>query len=256
MMDSNVIWQSQRQYHILGISQYALYLILGIFICWFCWFVLFLESLWYGLLALALSVFYYFEIYKALNFKSMFLDNNGLSIQTRLGGNVFYSYGSFTIKYSLAIGIRFFERVEIYDVNHHNKSFIFPCGYDSLGSFKANQEFKQLCTKHTQQALDSMNPQEKANLYKLYQSNIEIFFNETINHNVFAIDFSPYKKELKKYFYDELQEALQALNTKEKAMLYENYKVLFERTKSIQYNIDYFVPYRQEIESYLKDKND
>ena len=115
MIDSNnnVVWQSQRQYHLLGIFQYILYFILGIFICWFCWFVLLRESLWYALLALGLSMFYCFEIYKALNFKSMFLDNNGLSIQTRFSGNVFYPYGSFGICNSLAIGIRFFERIEI-----------------------------------------------------------------------------------------------------------------------------------------------
>ena len=199
---SNIIWHSQRQYYTIGIFQYVLYFILGIFICWFCWFVLLKESLWYGLLALTLSIFYYFEIYKAFNFKFMFLDNKGLSIQTRLSGNVFYPYGSFGICNSLAIGIRFFERVEIYNVNYHNKIFLFPCGYDSLGSFKNNQEFKELCTKHTNQSLQSMNLQEKANLYKLYHSNIEYIFNETRNHNVFTIDFSPYMAEIESYLKD------------------------------------------------------
>ena len=204
MIDSNnnVVWQSQRQYHLLGIFQYILYFILGIFICWFCWFVLLRESLWYALLALGLSMFYCFEIYKALNFKSMFLDNNGLSIQTRFSGNVFYPYGSFGICNSLAIGIRFFERIEIYNANYRSRIFLFPCGYDSLGSFKNNQAFKELCTKYTQQALKSMNLQEKANLYKIYQSNIEHIFNETRNHNVFTIDFSPYKAEIESYLKD------------------------------------------------------
>lgn len=193
MIDSrnNIIWQSRRQYHVIGVFQYALYIILGIFMCGFCLFALLKESLWYGLLVLVFC----FEIYKALNFKSMFLNNEGLFIQTRFSGNVFYPYGSFGICYSLATGIRFFERIEIYDVNHRNKIFLFPCGYDSLGSFKNNQEFKALCTKHTNQALESLNLQEKVNLYKLYQSHIECIFDEERNHNIFTIDFSPYKAE-------------------------------------------------------------
>lgn len=47
-----------------------------------------------------------------------------------------------------------------------------------------------------------MNLQEKANLYNLYQDNIEYIFNETRNHNVFIIDFSPYKAEIESYLKD------------------------------------------------------
>ncbi|RDU59680.1 hypothetical protein CQA53_11330, partial [Helicobacter didelphidarum] len=175
MIDShnNIIWQSQRQYHVIGVFQYALYIILGIFMCWFCLFVLLHESLWYGLLALVFC----FEIYKALNFKSMFLNNKGLFIQTRFSGNVFYPYGSFAICYSLATGIRFFERIEIYGVNHRNKIFLFPCGYDSLGSFKNNQEFKELCAKYTQNALETMDTKSRVALFLKYYEHIEIIFN-------------------------------------------------------------------------------
>ncbi|HEB7552917.1 TPA: hypothetical protein RZH74_001622, partial [Campylobacter coli] len=50
--------------------------------------------------------------------------------------------------------------------------------------------------------LETMNLEEKVNLYKLYQANIEIFFNQEIDHNVFIIDFSPYIQEIKTYLKD------------------------------------------------------
>lgn len=159
------------------------------------------ESMWYYLLALVLSIFYYFEIHKALNFKSMVLTNKGLLLKMRFEKDIFYPYGSFVAQFIIRRMIRF-EEVVSFMSNNICKSFAMPNGYDSLGSFKNNQEFKELCTKYTNQALESLNPQEKANLYKLYQSNIENFFGEIINHNVFIIDFDPYKAEIESYLKD------------------------------------------------------
>lgn len=192
-----VVWKSKRKFYLLAILQYALYFGMAIFFCWFCWFVLLKESLWYLPLALGLSIFDVFEIYKALNFKSMYLTKKGLLLKTRFNGNIFYPYGSFAINSSIAVGIRFFERIEIHNIKYcKEKSFIFPCGVDSFGSFQNNHMFKELCTNYTQQALETINLEEKVNLYKLYRLNIEYFFSEEINHNVFTIDFSPYKAEI------------------------------------------------------------
>lgn len=71
-----------------------------------------------------------------------------------------------------------------------------------LAVLKIIKNLKSYAPKYTNQALESLNPQEKANLYKLYQSNIENFFGEIINHNVFIIDFDPYKAEIESYLKD------------------------------------------------------
>ncbi|HEB7537195.1 TPA: hypothetical protein SB588_001731 [Campylobacter coli] len=202
MNNSTLPWKSKRKFYFLAILQYIIYLALGLFVCWFCWFVLLKESLWYGFFAFG-SLYYVFELHRALNFKSIILTEQGLILKMRwFDTEIFYPYGSFTMSYDIAYGIRFFERIEIQNIKHIRKEFIFPCGVDSFGSFENNHTFKELCTKYTQKALETMNLEEKVNLYKLYRANIKIFFNQEIDHNVFIIDFSPYIQEIKTYLKD------------------------------------------------------
>ena len=253
-MAKDLEWQNERNINFWNFFSHFIYPFGLVLLMLVVGYIAFHYHILFGSILICIVGFFIYKVfYCYFNLKAMLLTTKGLELHTRFDGVISYCYGTFTIKKNIergTFGISASDKITIASTYQRGIMFYSPVQYLRIDKSGA------ILSQHTQQALESMNPQEKANLYKLYQSNIEIFFNETINHNVFAIDFSPYKKELKKYFYDELQEALQALNTKEKAMLYENYKVLFERTKSIQYNIDYFVPYRQEIESYLKDKND
>ncbi|TLD82990.1 hypothetical protein [Helicobacter trogontum] len=199
---SSIIWKGKRKFYLITTLFYLIYLIFGIFISCFFWTGLLQKSFWYILIAIPLTLFSLYEVYKALNLKAVLLTQNGLLLKTLFNGDVFYPYGYFTAGSSLAIGIKYFERVSVDNTNHSKMEFLFPYGYDSLGSFKNNQEFKALYTKHTNQALESLNLQDKVNLYKLYQSNIECIFDEERNHNIFTIDFSPYKAEIDTYLKD------------------------------------------------------
>lgn len=201
MDNITILWQSKRKIIYFSLFFYILYFVLGIFICWFCWFVLLRESLWYGLLATLLTIFFISEAYEALNLESITLTDKGLILKMKFNKKIFYPYGKFTIQ-SVIRGLIRFEEVLSFISNQNCKTFKMLNGYDAFGSFYNNQEFKELCTKHTNQALQSMNLQERANLYKLYQDNIEYIFNETRNHNVFTIDFSPYKAEIESYLRD------------------------------------------------------
>ncbi|TLD84793.1 hypothetical protein [Helicobacter sp. MIT 05-5294] len=249
-----IIWESEKKFCLVAILQYLIYFIVGILLSCFSWAILLQESFLYIILTIPLTLFFVYEIYKAINLKSAFLTQNGLLLQTRLKGTIFYPYGHFVIGFSLAVGIRYFERISVYGINHKNIEFVFPCGYDSLGIFKNNKDFKQFCTHYTQNALETMNTKEKVMLYKLYRQNIEIIFNEERNHNVFTLDFKPYEEEIKKYFCNELRKTLETMNSKEKVILYKNYKVWFEKTKNLQYNMDCFTSYMEEMESYLREK--
>ncbi len=121
---------------------------------------------------------------------------------TRFSGDIFYLYGDFVIRFDIPIGIRFCEDITITNTKQQNRTFPFPCGYDSFGSFENNQVFKEICTKHAQQALESMDIDKKAELYKIYTRNIIIIFNEERNSNVFMVDFLPYKQEIENYLRD------------------------------------------------------
>lgn len=99
------------------------------------------ESMWYYLLALVLSIFYYFEIHKALNFKSMVLTNKGLLLKMRFEKDIFYPYGSFVAQFIIRGMIRF-EEVVSFMSNNICKSFAMPNGYDSLGSLKIIKNLK------------------------------------------------------------------------------------------------------------------
>lgn len=115
--------------------------------------------------------------------------------------DIFYPYGQFTIQSVIRGRVRIEETLSFIS-NQNCKTFTMPNALDAFGNFYNNQAFKELCTKYTQQALESMSLQERANPYRLYQSNIEHIFSETRNHNVFTIDFSPYKTEIESYLKD------------------------------------------------------
>ncbi|XAK45722.1 hypothetical protein AAID97_04215 [Campylobacter coli] len=82
MNNSTLPWKSKRKFYFLAILQYIIYLALGLFVCWFCWFVLLKESLWYGFFAFG-SLYYVFELHRALNFKSIILTEQGLILKMR-----------------------------------------------------------------------------------------------------------------------------------------------------------------------------
>lgn len=201
MNNITILWQSRRKIIYPSLFFYILYFIFGIFMCWFCWFVLIKESLWYVLLAMLLTIFFISEAYEALNLESITLTDKGLILKMKFDKDIFYPYGQFTIQ-SVIRGVIRFEEDLSFISNQNCKTFKMPNGYDTFGNFYNNQTFKDLCTKYTQQALESLNLQERANLYKLYQSNVEHVFNEIRNHNVFTIDFSLYKAEIESYLKD------------------------------------------------------
>lgn len=255
-----ILWKPKRKFYFLAILQYAIYFGMAIFFCWFCWFVLLKESLWYFILALGLSIFFAFESYKALNFQSMLLTEKGLLVKTRFNGEIFYPYGKFVMSYSIAVGLRFFERITIHNPNN-KKEFLFPCGYDSLGNFENNQAFKELCTTYTQQALESMDTEKIVELYILYANNIEYIFNEERSNNVFTIDFSPHQELLKEYFCKEIQNTFNSLSANKQLSFYRGYeqgcnnRKLYNTKKDLRFDMDYLAPYKDRIES-LKDKNE
>lgn len=197
-----IIWQGKRKYHSVGVFQYMLYFIVGAFFMWFAWILVLDISLWFLIFAIIYNAFMLWQIYNASNFKSIHLTQQGLVLFTRFSGDIFYRYGDFVIRFDIPIGIRFCEDITITNTKQQKRSFIFPCGYDSFGSFENNRDFKELCTKYTQQALESMDIIEKTNLYKIYTINIVIMFNEERNSNVFMIDFLPYKQEIEHYLRD------------------------------------------------------
>lgn len=202
MNNSTLLWKSKRKIIPFSLFFCSLYFILAFFVCWFCWFVLLKESSWYGLLAIFITFFYISELYETLNFKSIILTEQGLILKMRwFDTEIFYPYGSFTIKSITMQFIKFDETISFLS-NTTIKNFKMLNGFESFGSFENNHTFKELCTQYTQKALETMNLEEKVNLYKLYRANIEIFFNQEIDHNVFIIDFSPYTQEIKTYLKD------------------------------------------------------
>lgn len=197
-----IIWEGKKKYHPAGVFQYMLYFIIGAFYMWFSWIMVLHISLWFLIFAISYNAFMLWQIYNIINFKSIHLTQKGLVLATRFSGDIFYLYGDFVIRFDIPIGIRFCEDITITNTKQQNRTFPFPCGYDSFGSFENNQVFKEICTKHTQQALESMDIDKKAELYKIYTRNIYIIFNEERNSNVFMVDFLPYKQEIENYLRD------------------------------------------------------
>ena len=197
-----ILWESKKKYHPVGAFQYMLYFIVGAFFMWFSWILVFNISLWWLIFAISYNAFMLWQMYNAINFKSIHLTQKGLVLATRFCGDICYLYGDFVIRFDIAIGIRFYEDITITNTKQQNRTFLFPCGYDSFGSFENNQGFKEICTIKTQQTLESMDIDKKAYLYKIYALNIDIIFNEKRNSNVFIIDFLPYKQEIEHYLKD------------------------------------------------------
>lgn len=166
---------------------------------WFSWILAFNISLWFLVFAISYNAFMLWQIYNAINFKSIYLTQKGLFLTTRFNGDIFYQYGDFVICFYIRVGIMFFEEITIINTKQQKRSFLFPCGYDSFGNFENHQVFKEICTKNTQQALESMDIDKKAKLYKPYTRNIQIIFNGERNSNVFMIDFLSYKQEIENY---------------------------------------------------------
>ncbi|MGX3044327.1 hypothetical protein [Helicobacter sp. T3_23-1056] len=194
-----ILWEGKRKYHPAGVFQYMLYFIVGAFFMWFSWILVFKISLWWLIFAISYDAFMLWQMYNAINFKSIHLTQKGLVLTTRFGGDICYLYGDFVIRFDIPIGIRFCEDITITNTKQQNRTFPFPCGYDSFGSFENNQDFKEICTTKTQHALESMDIDKKAYLYKIYTLNVGMIFNEERNSNVFIIDFLPYKKEIEHY---------------------------------------------------------
>lgn len=208
-----------------------------------------------SILICIVGFFIYKVFYCYFNVKAMFLTTNSLELHTRFGGVISYDYGTFTIKKNIergTFGISVSDRIAIASTHQRGIMFYSPVQY--LGIDKSSA----ILSKHTQQVLESMSIQNIAEIYLLYQDNIEYIFNEIRNHNVFTIDFSPYKESLKKLFAKEIQETLSHLSIQEQAKFYQFYQKSCRHKSglSLEYDLSYFDPYKAEIESYLRDKNE
>ena len=125
-----ILWEGKRKYHPVGVIQYGLYFVIGVFIAWFSWILAFKISLWFLIFAIIYNAFMLWQIYNVSNFKSIRLTQKGLVLTARFSGDIFYLYGDFVICFDIAVGIRFFEEITITNTKQQKRIFIFPCGYD------------------------------------------------------------------------------------------------------------------------------
>ena len=256
-MTKDLEWQNERNIDFWNFFSHFIYPFGLVLLMLVAGYIAFYYHILFGsILICIVGCFIYKVFYYYFNLKAMLLTNKGLELHTRFsGGIVSYPYGTFTIKKNVERGTYGISASDIITIaSTHQRGIMFYSPVQYLGIDKSSA----ILSKHTQQALESIPIQDIAEIYLLYQDNIEYIFNETRNHNVFTIDFSPYKESLKKLFAKEIQETLSHLSIQEQAKIYQSYQKACRHKSglSLEYDLSYFDPYKAEIESYLKDKNE
>ncbi len=193
-----IIWEGKKKYHPIGITSFICFWCAGGLAIWTMWYFMLVESLWYSVpLICFVGIACRFGYY-CMNLRKIYLTTTGLWIHTRFNGDTFYPYGYFVIESQTSGGFQNWESIEIHCPQKPTQTFMFPVGRGSMGVFMNNDDFKRICSKQTQKALESMSIKDIASLYAIFiKFEPKEFFMPS--YNVFNIDFSIYKQNINTY---------------------------------------------------------
>ncbi|MGX3044325.1 hypothetical protein [Helicobacter sp. T3_23-1056] len=203
-----ILWEGKKKYHPVGLFLFIAFWCGGGLAIWTMWHFMRVESLWYGVPLICFVGIACLFGYYCINLRKIYLTTKGLWIHTRFNGDIFYPYGYFVVHYMVGSMISFAEFDTIHSPQKSSKTFMFPVVRGSMGVFMNNDDFKRICSKQTQKALESMSIKDIVNLYDNYTNYAEpkryftikhYFPTNDMIHNVFVIDFSLYRQELECY---------------------------------------------------------
>lgn len=206
---SEVLWESNLALHNTSTMAILTFIVIKLFIVFICiWifiagFKLLENNSILGYITLFLDsvyIFLGFFIYSTLDFKKIILTQNGLILKTRFSGDIFCPYGEFIIYDDSYFRIP--QEVIGIDLKDIKKYFIIPKSRYQIGDILGDIEsFSDICQQYTQKALATMNLESKTKLFLKYYEHIRLLpDNQEYNRNIFTIDFSPYIKEMQKYY--------------------------------------------------------
>lgn len=193
-----ILWEGKKKYHPVGLFLFIAFWCGGGLAIWTMWHFMRVESLWYGVPLICFVGIACLFGYYCINLRKIYLTTKGLWIHTRFNGDIFYPYGYFVVHYMVGSMIPFAEFDTIHSPQKSSKTFLFPVGRDSMGAFMNNDDFKRICSKQTQKALESMSLKDISNLYAIF-TKLEPKKIYMPSYNVFNIDFSIYKQNINTY---------------------------------------------------------
>ncbi|MGX3046049.1 hypothetical protein [Helicobacter sp. T3_23-1056] len=193
-----ILWEGKKKYHPVGLFLFIAFWCGGGLAIWTMWHFMRVESLWYGVPLICFVGIACLFGYYCINLRKIYLTTKGLWIHTRFNGDIFYPYGYFVIESQTSGGFQNWEMIEIHSFQKSSKTFMFPVVRGSMGVFMNNDDFKRICSKQTQKALESMLIKDISNLYAIF-TKLEPKKIYMPSYNVFNIDFSIYKQNINTY---------------------------------------------------------